>query len=159
MSVSNLPLDGSDSSVTDSNPARISLRRRVQWVDTDAAGHYHFSAPLRWIEEAETELFERLGIGNLTAGHVPRVHFEVDYLQRIWFRDLIDVRLTVSQIGRSSLTFEFEVTAAGVSATAGRYVVVYADPNHHQGAPWPSTMRSRFASAGDVSGVSGPIAS
>ena len=36
--------------------ASIEVRRRVAWNETDAAGHNHFTAVFRWIEEAEHSL-------------------------------------------------------------------------------------------------------
>lgn len=37
-----------------------SIERTVEWVDTDAAGHQHNSAIMRWAESAEAELFRQL---------------------------------------------------------------------------------------------------
>ena len=64
----------------------IRVERTVEWPDTDAAGHYHHSSVIRWVEAAESELHLALGLPELF-GHVPHVHYEVDYLERLWFRD------------------------------------------------------------------------
>ena len=32
----------------------IRVERTVEWPDTDAAGHYHHSSVIRWVEAAET---------------------------------------------------------------------------------------------------------
>jgi len=37
----------------------VVVHRRVEWHDTDAAGHHHHGAVLRWVESAETVLLER----------------------------------------------------------------------------------------------------
>jgi hypothetical protein len=37
------------------NPARIRIRRRVAWTDTEAAGIYHWSTVVRFAEETEAE--------------------------------------------------------------------------------------------------------
>jgi acyl-CoA thioesterase FadM len=37
------------------DPARIRIRRRVEWMDTDAAGIYHWSTVIRLTEAAEIE--------------------------------------------------------------------------------------------------------
>ncbi len=42
--------------------ASTTLQRRVQWIDTDAAGIWHHSNVVRWAEEAEAELHRQLGI-------------------------------------------------------------------------------------------------
>lgn len=64
-------------------PTSIVVRREVEWRDTDAAGHYHHSAVIHWVEAAEAALQQRLGLGELY-GTVPRVRYEVDYLDRLW---------------------------------------------------------------------------
>src|SRR5690606_35087854 len=45
--------------------AGVTIGRTVEWQDTDAAGHYHHSAVIRWVEAAETALHERLGLTEL----------------------------------------------------------------------------------------------
>jgi acyl-CoA thioester hydrolase len=46
------------------NPARIRLRRLVEFPDLDISGHYHNSAVIQWIEAAEAVLHSRLGAGD-----------------------------------------------------------------------------------------------
>jgi len=43
------------------DPASVVIERRVEWPYTDAAGHQHHSVVMRWVEEADTALHERLG--------------------------------------------------------------------------------------------------
>ena len=38
------------------DPARILLRRRIEWMDTDAAGIYHWTTVFRLAEAAEAAL-------------------------------------------------------------------------------------------------------
>jgi len=38
------------------SPASVVVDRRVEWQDTDAAGHYHHSTVIRWVEAAEAVL-------------------------------------------------------------------------------------------------------
>ncbi len=44
------------------DPASVVIERRVEWPDTDAAGHQHHSVVMRWVEEAEAALLEPLGL-------------------------------------------------------------------------------------------------
>ncbi len=81
--------------------------RRVEWPDTEAAGHYHHSAVIRWVESAEAVLYEQLGLRELF-GRIPRVRYEVEYAERLWFGDLVDVTLTVTELGRTSIRYSFE---------------------------------------------------
>ena len=56
-----------------STGARIVARRRLEWADTDAAGHNHFSVAFRWMEEVEGELRRNLGLPVDLTGGMPRV--------------------------------------------------------------------------------------
>lgn len=47
-------------------PASVVVRREVEWRDTDAAGHYHHSAVIHWVEAAEAALQQRLGIRSVS---------------------------------------------------------------------------------------------
>src|ERR687887_445643 len=55
------------------DPARVVLRRRIEWMDTDAAGIYHWTTVFRLAEAAEAALHTALGIVDLTFGATPRV--------------------------------------------------------------------------------------
>ena len=58
--------------------AAASIRRQVEWVDTDASGHHHNSAILRWVEAFEAVLFHDLGLDDYFP-LAPRVHQTVDF--------------------------------------------------------------------------------
>ncbi|MDN5933365.1 MAG: hypothetical protein L0I24_20260, partial [Pseudonocardia sp.] len=68
------------------DPARVTIRRRAEWAQTDAAGHHHWTAMPHWAEQAETVLHERLGIAERTFGREPRVDVPVDFTARLYFR-------------------------------------------------------------------------
>lgn len=104
----------------------VMIERTVEWPDTDAAGHYHHSAVIRWVEAAEAALHERLELPELF-GTVPRVHYEVDYLERLWFRDRVAVTLEVAEVGRTSIRYAFRVDRDGRPAARGEMVCVRTD--------------------------------
>jgi 2-aminobenzoate-CoA ligase len=80
-------------------PAAITVERRVEWSDTDAAGQHHFTSVLRWAEQAEFVLQERLGIAELVAGHCPRVHLSVDFKRPVYAREVVEIDLAVREVG------------------------------------------------------------
>lgn len=131
--------------------ARITVHRRVEWADTDAAGHHHFSAPLLWVEQAESLLYDRLGIVDLIAALVPRVHFEIDYFSRLKYRDMFELTLVVKRLGRSSLTYRFEIKSSDGMVAQGSLVVVLTRLSDRRACPWPEQVRSILAEAGDQS--------
>jgi acyl-CoA thioesterase FadM len=122
----------------------VTIERTVEWPDTDAAGHYHHSSVIRWVEAAEAALHERLGLPELF-GIVPRVHYEVDYLERLWFRDRVTVTLEVAEVGRTSLRYVFQVDRDGQPAARGEMVCVRADAEG--AAPWDDDVRRALTGA------------
>lgn len=125
----------------------VLVERRVEWADTDAAGHYHFSAVLRWVEAAEAVLLRRLGLGELF-GSIPRVHFEADYLERLWFGDSVDIELRVEKVGTSSLHYRFDVRGPNGPAATGRMSVVHSAATAKGTVPWPEETRRVLCEAG-----------
>jgi len=105
-------------------PASIVVRKRVEWADTDASGWYHNTVVLHWVEQAENELLDRLGILHDLTGRIPRVHIDVDYRSILRFRDEVDVELAVRQVGDSSVTYRFEVRLVGELAAEGSFTMV-----------------------------------
>jgi YbgC/YbaW family acyl-CoA thioester hydrolase len=101
-------------------------RTRVAWVDTDAGGRIHFTAAFRWAELAETGLMRRFGL--LEAwGDYPRRHVEAEYLKVLVFEDEVDVRLRVERVGKSSITYAWEITKDDEIYVRGRHTVVHVD--------------------------------
>lgn len=127
---------------------RVEVARVVDWVDTDAAGHYHHSSVIRWVEAAENALHEELGLLDLF-GSVPRVRYEVDYLDRLWFREEVVTSLWVEKVGGASLTYAFEVVGPRGPAARGRLVCVnIGDGPSGEGSPatpWPEQVRAALS--------------
>ena len=112
--------------------ASITLTRRVQWIDTDAAGIYHYSNVVRWAEEAEAELHRELGIIEQTFGATPRVAIEFEFHSPMRFDDVVDITITVARVGETSVTSGVEVT-------------VFTDRDTGVKKPWPDDIRQAFA--------------
>lgn len=129
---------------------RAVVTRAVDWTDTDAAGHHHHSAIIRWVEAAENALHEDLGLLDLF-GSAPRVRYEVDYLDRLWFREQVVTTLRVEKVGTSSLTYAFEVEGPRGLAARGRMICVnISGPGGAEGSggssvPWPDEIRARLS--------------
>lgn len=120
----------------------ISIRLHVEWSDTDAAGHHHHASVTRWVEAAEAALYQRIGHPRLMA-LIPRVEYHAEFLGRLYYQDLLEVRLRVEAIGQTSLTYTFEVRRAGDDTLAARggFVVVHIDEATGKGSPWPDGLR------------------
>ncbi|TDI52969.1 MAG: acyl-CoA thioesterase [Acidobacteria bacterium] len=123
----------------------VSIRRRVQWIDTDAAGIWHHSTVARWAEEAEAELHRQLGIIDQTFGATPRVVVEFEFRSPLRFDDVVDVTITVAKLGRSSITYLIEVRKGETVAASGRMVAVFIDRESGRKRPWPEQIRRALA--------------
>jgi acyl-CoA thioester hydrolase len=125
----------------------ITIQRRVQWMDTDAAGIWHHSVVLRWAEEAEAELHRTLGIIEFTFGATPRVKTEFEFPSSVRFDDVVDITLDVSHMGTTSMTYEIEVRSGETAVAKGRIVVVFIDRESGEKREWPDSVRQAMAGA------------
>jgi YbgC/YbaW family acyl-CoA thioester hydrolase len=135
------------------SPARVKVRRRVEWSDTDAAGIYHWSTALKFVEEAERALHDALGITGQTFGRTPRVRIEADFRRSLRFNDVAEVDLAVGGIGRTSLEYRFRVTHDDEVCVEGAATIVHLDRPEGAPEPWPADVRDRLAAGGDLGHV------
>ena len=126
--------------------ARVIVQRHVAWGETDAAGHNHFAAAFRWLEEGEHALYRCLGFSAEFIDRVPRVHIDIDYKDRLYFGQLIEVELGVVAVGSSSCRFAMHVRRDGIEVIGASYVVVHVAGTTEGGAPWPEVLRSALES-------------
>jgi acyl-CoA thioester hydrolase len=131
--------------------ASITIRRRIQWFDTDSSTKYHNTAPLRLMEEAEAALLDRLGIVRQVYGWLPRRHVTIDYLRPLRFWDEVEVDLEVAEVGRTSVTYAFRIRRGDEPHAEGSVVAVYIDEDGHPRA-WPEEYRMLLGGPGPADG-------
>lgn len=66
-------------------PPTVSVRGRVEWMDTDAAGIHHHTAIARFAETAESQLMDQLGLDEYFS-QAPRVRYEVSFESPLFFQ-------------------------------------------------------------------------
>jgi acyl-CoA thioester hydrolase len=133
----------------------VVVHRTVEWHDTDAAGHHHHGAVLRWVESAESELLRQLGVADLF-GRIPRVHYEVDYRARLWHGQEIQVELAVVKVSERSVRYEFAVRAGEVLAATGNMVITMAAPDSPRAVAWSPEVRHALTGGGAPQGGDAP---
>jgi acyl-CoA thioesterase FadM len=101
---------------------------------------------IRWIEAAESALYAKLGVDELM-GRVPRVRYEVDYVDRLFYNEEVAVSLTVATVGGTSASFTFEVRGPRGVAARGRMVIVHIDQARGKAVRWPAEARAALAGA------------
>jgi acyl-CoA thioesterase FadM len=132
-------------------PATTTIERKVEWSDTDAYGHHHFTSILRWAEQAEFVLHERLGIADIVSGHCPRVHVSVDFERGAYARQIVEVDISVLEVGRTSVRYQFVVRDEAETIAEGLVAAVFTSDD---GAPtrWPDDVRRLLLESGRVEG-------
>ena len=109
--------------------------RKVAFGDTDASGWMHFPNVFKYVEEAEHEFLRtrEILVFDRAQGGWPRVKVSCDFKRPLQCGDEIVVLLTISRVGASSVTWEFEIlNAAGEIASFGSMTNVRVD---HEGKP------------------------
>ncbi|WP_406396596.1 acyl-CoA thioesterase [Streptomyces sp. NBC_00882] len=133
-----------------SDPVRPSgvHRARVEWVDTDAAGIYHNTTVVRYAEAAEATLMRERGLPGYFPV-APRVRYEVEFEASLRFGEEVETRIELVRLGRSSMTFAFEVwreaspTGPRRRVARGGYVTVHVPDKEAGGSsPWPGAWRT-----------------
>jgi YbgC/YbaW family acyl-CoA thioester hydrolase len=132
----------------------ISIRRRIQWFDTDSSTKYHNTAPLRLMEEGEAALLDRLGIVREVYGWLPRPHVEIDYHRPLRFWDEVEIEVEVAEVGRSSITYRFAIRREGRDHATGTVVAVLIDEKGRPRA-WPPEHRRLLTGEASGPGSSG----
>lgn len=93
---------------------KLSIKRRVEFMDTDLAGIVHFTTFFRYMETAEHELLRAVGIPievlrtERKLGW-PRVSCSFDFKKPLMFADELEVRIHVGRLGKRSITYVAEI--------------------------------------------------
>jgi len=147
--------------MTDAAPTRLATiltRHRivVRFGDCDLLGHVNNAKYLTYIESARIDLW-RAQLGFLRS-HVidergKRGHgfilarAEVDFRAQSRYGDTLEVRLGLGAIGRSSLTYDYDVGRVGdetLVATA-KTVQVWFDYDENRSLPIDDDLKARLA--------------
>lgn len=125
-----------------------SLVRRVEWFDTDAAGHQHNSAIMRYVEACEAQLFRDLDLSDYF-GQAPRARHEVNFRAKLYFGQEVTTDLHLERLGVKSLTFSFQMWGEPFEgrprrlSADGTFVTVCVPGGSEESAPWPEHIRQR----------------
>lgn len=103
--------------------------RRVEFADTDMAGIAHFTSLLRYMEEAEHAFLRHAGIGvveHTPQGTIswPRVQIQCEFQNPARFGELLDIAVTVEEIGDKKIAYRFVARRGEVRIATGRTVAV-----------------------------------
>jgi YbgC/YbaW family acyl-CoA thioester hydrolase len=125
---------------------------RVRWAEVDMQkivfnGHY-----LTYLDTAIAEYWRGIGLP-YPQGYVERYANDVylrkatiEYLGSARYDDLLTICCRVARLGRSSMSFQFEIYREAEEAALATAELVYvnADPASMQPAPLPEELRERI---------------
>src|SRR3954463_8332350 len=135
-----------ESELTD--PARVVLRRRIEWMDTDAAGIYHWTTVFRLAQAAEAALPTALGLADFTSGATPRVAVQASFARPLRFNDPVEVALTVTRLGRTSVEYALAIGNDDGRAAQGSVKSCLIDRDTGRAIPRPDEIRGKLSGAG-----------
>lgn len=97
----------------------------VRWRDLDPFGHVNHAVFLSYLELVRTEYFAgRLHI-NLKPPPFLVARVEIDYLRAVYLGDAVHLTARTVEVGRKSLTMEYDVVAENLPAARARVVLVW----------------------------------
>ena len=137
-------------------PTEFTMRRRVQFAETDMAGVLHFANYFRLMEELEHAFWRSLGLTVYLRDrrlHLswPRVATNCEYYSPLRFEEEVDLKLTVTKVGKTSLNYEVEFRRDGERCALGRLTAVCCETNDGAFFPTaiPQDIRVRLEKGGE----------
>ncbi len=110
-------------------PPEFTIKRRVQFSDTDMAGVLHFAAYYRYMEEVEHAFWRAADMsvmsreGERLIGW-PRSSTSCKYLAPARFEDELELALRVVEVGERSVKYEIAFKRDGRRIAVGRTTAV-----------------------------------
>jgi acyl-CoA thioester hydrolase len=128
-------------------------RLEVRFRDCDPMGHVNNAVYLTYLEQTRFAHWRTLwGFGTpQTPTGMPGVilaRVECDYRRSAKYGDMLDVRLTVAELGRTSFKYEYEIVdAEGRVVVSAKSVQVMYDYVAEKPVPIPDDIRALLVSA------------
>jgi acyl-CoA thioester hydrolase len=131
----------------------LTHRLEVRFRDCDAFGHVNNAVYFTYFEQARASLWKTLGLSGFrdsdTSGvSVILARAECDFRAPARFGDVLDVRLALEAIGRTSFTYAYEIVGVpdGRPIAAGRTVQVIFDYARRTPVEIPADLRAKLGS-------------
>ena len=128
----------------------MNMRLKVRFGDCDPAGLVYYPTIFHYCHVAMEEFFaERCGISyaQLMADErigFPTVNVQSEFFTPLVYGDEVEIEVSVSRVGRSSVTFEYRVRRAGDQQLCARSTQVQVAMNldTRRAVPLPEHYRS-----------------
>lgn len=121
----------------------MTYKHKVQYYETDKQGVTHHSNYIRIMEETRVDAMEQMGFGyeRMEAEGVfsPVMGVTCDYKRPTTFADVIEVELTVAELGKLKTRFAYKMTSNGKLVCQGTSLHCFLDANGR-----PVVIEDRF---------------
>jgi len=126
----------------------VSVTVTPRFGDTDALGHINNVVLAAWFELARTDIFTifdpELRLDKRTFPLI-MAHTDYDFVDQIFIRPSVEIRVWVSRIGTKSLTLYHEAWQEGRLCATGSAVIVHYDFNTGKSTPIPEDKKALLA--------------
>ena len=131
------------------SPRRFIHTLRVYYEDTDAGGVVYYANYLKYLERARTEVLRELGFDQPRLLAEEGLAFVVraisaDYRKPARLDDALEVRSSVSKIGRASLEFSQVVTRGDTPLLEASVLIACVQLSLQKPAPLPGALIARL---------------
>lgn len=129
---------------------KIWTRVGTRWLDNDAYGHVNNAIHYQWFDTAVNQWLIEQGLLDVVAGDPIGLVVETGcrYFRAVHYPQAIDIGLSVSATGRSSVRYRLGVFVAEVAdaAAEGFFVHVLVDRAQRRPTPIPPAWQKAFDS-------------
>ena len=129
-------------------PSIFSHRLQVRFRDCDAMGHVNNAVYLTYLEEARFAYWRSIWGAEMGSPGTPTVilaRAEIDYRKAATYGNVLEVRLALEKIGRTSITSTYEIlTESGELIANARTVLVAYDYARAEPVPIADEVRARL---------------
>lgn len=126
-------------------------RIQVRFGEVDRAGIVYYPRIFDYFHQVFEGYFEdRVGVSypdwiEKRRIGFPAVRYEVDFLSPLRYGDKLPVRFTVARIGRTSVTFRYEIRRGSRPLVRALGTTVCVDLRSFKPVPIPAALRRAFA--------------
>jgi acyl-CoA thioester hydrolase len=125
----------------------VSISVAVAWGEMDSFQHVNNTVYARWVESGRVAYMNRLGMmkGKVGDGVGPILgRLQIDFRSPVTYPDKVRVDVTVTKLGRSSVTMAYRIwsTAQRLEVATGEDVVVMVDYRTGKTTPLDPALRA-----------------
>jgi acyl-CoA thioester hydrolase len=118
----------------------------VRFQDIDSMGHVNNAEYPKFLAEARASYYETVLNFDLRAADTVIVHMAIDYSSEITHGDTVDIEVSVSELGSSSITMEFILRINGETVATAETVQVMYDREAGTSRAIPTAWRHKIKS-------------